>query len=54
MDLVSQFGNNAVFIGLVGATLTGSILYLLRALPKWLWLFCVSQTTVRVFVKGDE
>ncbi len=53
-ELIAKFSDNTIFIGLVGAAVTASLMYLCRALPGWLWLFLKFQLTVRVYVKGDE
>ena len=49
-----QLTQNDVFAGLVGGSMIGSVLYVLRSLPGQLWRLLVSQLTVSLIVANDS
>lgn len=50
----SKLSENQILVGLVGAALTGSALYLCKQVPRFLWEVLAEAVTVKVTVTSDE
>jgi len=46
--------DNQVFIGGVGAIITGSLLFLMKSIPLHIWNVLLDQLTVSLTIRGDE
>lgn len=46
--------DNQTLIGLVGATITASILYALKEVPRLIWSWIKWSTTVKIHIRGED
>ena len=52
--VMKQIEHNDIFAGLVGASVVGPLLYLLRRVPGNVWDLLVDQFTVKVVINNDD